>query len=177
MFDKKVFFFSAALKFHPTFQMLVFFKAFSFLNLEMFFMRLDHFIWKQYFLYSNCITFGINLWNQECLHFFKLDLFRIVILLKTAERNHHILWNKIEVNKCSFKIYWFKLTHSLVTEVAFEQHIKIYSIEMWTGIPRKTEGPWLLFFYYSVVNLVHGDTHFHMIFNTSKRHAKVMSFH
>ena len=41
--------------------------------------------------------------------FSEFDLFRFVILFKTADRNHHIFFsNKTKVNKRSFKTYWYQ---------------------------------------------------------------------
>jgi hypothetical protein len=58
--------------------------------------------------------------NKSLFLFFELGLFQIVILLKTAYRNHHIfLWNKTEVNKRSFKMQWIDLNlvqHTIITE-------------------------------------------------------------
>ena len=66
---------------------------------------------NHFLIHLASLSFG----KQECVqnvkqfyfHFlcFELDLFRVVILLKTPERNYHkFLWNKTEVNKCSFKM-------------------------------------------------------------------------
>ena len=77
---------------------------------------------NNFLIHLASLSFG----KQECVqnvkqfyfHFlcFELDLFRVVILLKTPERNYHkFLWNKTEVNKCSFKMDWFKLTCPLAS--------------------------------------------------------------
>ena len=81
---------------------------------------------NNFLIHLASLSFG----KQECVqnvkqfyfHFlcFELDLFRVVILLKTPERNYHkFLWNKTEVNKCSFKMDCFKLTCPLVSSLSF----------------------------------------------------------
>ena len=66
---------------------------------------------NNFLIHLASLSFG----KQECVqnvkqfyfHFlcFELDLFRVVIFLKTPDRNYHkFLWNKTEVNKCSFKM-------------------------------------------------------------------------